>query len=418
MPTINPSGQTITQYNVQTGGASNLLNNVSPSAASNIPLISQGVAAHPSFGTASVAGGGTGATTLTGVLTGSGTSTIVGTAITQYNVITGGASNLPNSVAPSATSGVPVISQGAASQPVFGTAVVAGGGTGATTLTGVLTGNGTSAIVGTAITQYNVITGGASNLPNSVAPSATSGVPVISQGAASQPVFGTAVVAGGGTGLTTLTTAYGVVCAGTTATGALQNAGAGLAGQVLISNGASALPSFSQNLQYLDSKTPSGGLVLFDLSSYNSYNIYCIVTKNIFPATNAGILTLVVSNDGGATFKVAGYQSGVTSTGYNTAVSTNNNSAVAYLMTGPMHQSGGGGGTFGVYYLDTNYSFEFMLTGKGVYYNSTTNIMTGALATGGLGIGAAADIDYLKFTATGVGGLISFGTITLFGMPG
>jgi hypothetical protein len=46
----------------------------------------------------------------------------------------------------------------------------------------------------------------------------------------------------GGTGLATLGTAYGVVCAGTTATGNLQNAGAGTAGQILTSNGAAALP--------------------------------------------------------------------------------------------------------------------------------------------------------------------------------
>lgn len=48
----------------------------------------------------------------------------------------------------------------------------------------------------------------------------------------------------GGTGLTTLTTAYGVVCAGTTATGALQNAGTGTSGQILQSNGAGFLPSW------------------------------------------------------------------------------------------------------------------------------------------------------------------------------
>ena len=49
----------------------------------------------------------------------------------------------------------------------------------------------------------------------------------------------------GGTGLTTLTTAYGVVCAGTTANGSLQNAGAGTNSQYLKSNGASSLPSFA-----------------------------------------------------------------------------------------------------------------------------------------------------------------------------
>lgn len=49
-----------------------------------------------------------------------------------------------------------------------------------------------------------------------------------------------------GTGVTTLTTAYAPVCAGTTATGALQVASTGLAtsGFVLTSNGSAALPSF------------------------------------------------------------------------------------------------------------------------------------------------------------------------------
>lgn len=92
------------------------------------------------------------------------------------------------------------------------------------------------------ITQYNIQTGGASNLLNNVAPSATSGVPVISQGAASQPVFGTAVVAGGGTGQTTLTN-HGVLVGA--ATSAITQLAAGSAGQVLQSGGASADPSYS-----------------------------------------------------------------------------------------------------------------------------------------------------------------------------
>jgi hypothetical protein len=52
-------------------------------------------------------------------------------------------------------------------------------------------------------------------------------------------------VAKGGTGLTTTTTPYGVTCAGTTATGALQVLNSlGTAGQVLTSNGDAALPSW------------------------------------------------------------------------------------------------------------------------------------------------------------------------------
>lgn len=58
------------------------------------------------------------------------------------------------------------------------------------------------------------------------------------------PSIGTATVAVGGTGNTTFT-AYSVIAAGTTATGAFQNvSGVGTSGQVLTSNGASALPTW------------------------------------------------------------------------------------------------------------------------------------------------------------------------------
>ena len=49
-------------------------------------------------------------------------------------------------------------------------------------------------------------------------------------------------VAQGGTGQTTLTTAYGVLCAGTTATGSVQTLSSlGTSGQVLTSNGAAEI---------------------------------------------------------------------------------------------------------------------------------------------------------------------------------
>src|SRR6266436_5594370 len=65
-----------------------------------------------------------------------------------------------------------------------GILVVANGGTGASTLTGVLIGNGTSAVTGNTITQHDVLVGGASNSITSIAPSATIGIPLVSAGAA------------------------------------------------------------------------------------------------------------------------------------------------------------------------------------------------------------------------------------------
>jgi hypothetical protein len=65
------------------------------------------------------------------------------------------------------------------------------GGTGAQTLTGVLIGNGTSAVTGNAITQYDVLVGGASNAVSSVGPG-TSGQVLQSGGNAANPAYSTA----------------------------------------------------------------------------------------------------------------------------------------------------------------------------------------------------------------------------------
>lgn len=56
-------------------------------------------------------------------------------------------------------------------------------------------------------------------------------------------VTGTLPVANGGTGVATAT-AYGILCGGTTGTGAFQSVSVGTTGQALLSNGAGALPSF------------------------------------------------------------------------------------------------------------------------------------------------------------------------------
>ncbi len=106
-----------------------------------------------------------------------------------------------------------------------------------------ITGFTGTAFVGTPVTQYNILTGAAtSSALNNVAPSATSGVALISQGAASQPIFGTVVVAGGGTGQVTLTNHGVLIGQGTSGVVALA---AGSAGQIIRSGGAGADPAYS-----------------------------------------------------------------------------------------------------------------------------------------------------------------------------
>jgi hypothetical protein len=135
---------TLTAHAVLVGEGTGNVALVGPGATAGVALVSGGASADPSFTTLLPVGGGTGLATLTAhnILLGEGTSNVA-------------------FAAPGATVGVPLISQNATTDPIFGTAVVAGGGTGATTLAanGVLVGEGTSAIhvVGTSSTADSVV---------------------------------------------------------------------------------------------------------------------------------------------------------------------------------------------------------------------------------------------------------------------
>lgn len=95
------------------------------------------------------------------------------------------------------------------------------------------------------ITAHNLLVGNGTSPTTLLAPSATVGIPLVSQGASADPAYSTAVVAGGGTGITSAT-AYAVLCGGTTSTGAFQTvSGLGSANQVLVSQGAGALPQWA-----------------------------------------------------------------------------------------------------------------------------------------------------------------------------
>ncbi len=100
--------------------------------------------------------------------------------------------------------------------------------------TNVLTNNTLgSGVTASSLTSVGTLTGGATGAGFTVALTTST-------------ITGTLTVTNGGTGVTTMTTAYAPICAGTTATGAVQVASTGLstAGFVLTSNGASSVPSF------------------------------------------------------------------------------------------------------------------------------------------------------------------------------
>lgn len=165
-------------------------------------------------GTLPVARGGTGATTLTGVLKGNGTSAVTASNVNLASEVTGtlptanGGTNLTTY-----TSANNAIYSTSASALTAGTLPVAAGGTGRTTLAtgGLVLGNGTSGLntlVGSSIgqiPQWDGVTWGVGTLPSSGVTNVTASSPLSSSGGSTPNISftGTLPVLNGGTGSTT-----------------------------------------------------------------------------------------------------------------------------------------------------------------------------------------------------------------------
>ena len=145
----------------------------------------------------------------------------------------------------------------------------------------------------------------------------TNNAPAYAQVNLSNGVTGTLPVGNGGLGVAS-TTAYGVLAGGTSSTSAIQNCGAGTSGQILKSNGNSALPSF------VAPSSVGGSMVLlgtidfnntadtYNLTSYfsSSYKTYKLLFTAVETPTGASPnIRLRVSTDGGSTFITTGYTS-------------------------------------------------------------------------------------------------------------
>jgi hypothetical protein len=101
--------------------------------------------------------------------------------------------------------------------------------------------NSSGALAGSANLTFDGTTLTANDIIDS---SLTANKPVFTNGSKNLVSTGTVPVDQGGTGLST-TTAYGLIAAGTTATGNFQQvSGTGTSGQILTSNGAGALPTW------------------------------------------------------------------------------------------------------------------------------------------------------------------------------
>jgi hypothetical protein len=112
-----------------------------------------------------------------------GTATFVETVTEQYKVMVGGSNNYNFvNIAPSVTVGVPLISQGTAANPTYGTALIAGGGTGSTSfnINGVVISGatGTTALTALTLTNGQLVIGSTGAAPAAATLTAGTGVTI------------------------------------------------------------------------------------------------------------------------------------------------------------------------------------------------------------------------------------------------
>ena len=218
---------------------------------------------------------------------------------------------------------------------------VADGGTGSSTAAGARTAlglvigtdvqaydAGLADIAGLAVTDGNIIVGNGTNwVAESGATARTSlGLgSIATQASSSVTITGGSVtgitditVADGGTGRSSHT-AYGVLCGGTTTTGAQQSvSGLGTSGQVLTSNGAGALPTWQTAAgggggawEYISGSTASSSSTIDFTGLSSSYIEYMVVLTDVHSSADFPDMYFRTSTDNGST-----WDSGSTDYGY------------------------------------------------------------------------------------------------------
>lgn len=226
------------------------------------------------------------------------------------------------------------------------------------------------------------------------------------------------LVTEGGTGVTS-TTAYGVVCGGTTSTAALQNAGAGSSGQVLVSQGSSALPQWTAasavaGLILIAEQTASSSATISFTSGLTAYNVLYIVATQVTPATNTALLLMEMSNNGGSSWITSGYTGVCNNAAYNTGTLTNTNSTAAWALSGPLSNGSSNNTLNAVFTLHgVNQANQSYITGTCSYYDTTASAVSMGIiggASGGNGVNA---IQFLMSS-----GNIATGRFSVFGVAG
>lgn len=188
-------------------------------------------------------------------------------------------------------------------------------------------------------------------------------------------------VAQGGSGVAT-ETAYGLLIAGTTATGAIQNAATGSSGQVYLSGGNAAVGTWTnQNTLggwvLISTATASSSASIAFTGLSTSYVAYMVSLSAVIPATNATNLQFRVSSNNGSSYDSAAGNYGyantyINDTGVAAANSFASSSATAILI-GNVWSNTSFANNFEIIFIDPDTSYvNNGIFWKGKYDDSTS----------------------------------------------
>ena len=279
--------------------------------------------------------------------------------------------------------------------------------------TGLVKYNGTGTFSGVTVTQYNTLVGAASNGITSVAPHATSGTPLISQGAAADPAYGTMAAVGGGTSFTGYT-AGDIIYA--SAANTLSKLAIGSNTNILtVSAGipAWAAPSGGTGAwTFLASATASASATLdFTTGLTSTYNLYVFIFDRVLNATNTQEFLVRTSTDGGSTYDAGASDYAYSLESNNLTINdiTNDNGALGINVINTAGETGVSGF---VYLFSPSDATRCMMVGRTGFYDNTDFQETCMVSSNVRH--ATANVDAVRFFYSS--GNITSGTIYLYGI--
>lgn len=201
------------------------------------------------------------------------------------------------------------------------------------------------------------------------------------------------------------------------AANAITSVGPGTIGQLLASNGAGVDPSFQNaaglggSLVLIQSQTAAASTTLDFTTNTNLFRTYIFVF-GITPNNNTDTMQLLLSNDGGATWEVAGYTSGITYHPYNSALTTTLTSTTFTYLTGPCSNSAANEVVGTLLVTHCNIANKTQAIGRIGYHDTTL----AAFTSGSITMEGPGGTNAFRFQSSSGGGIRNNSVVTCYAL--